>query len=135
MQKSLSINPNINPNIKMNHQLLILPALLLNLCSASEIQAADATHGKATIYSDHFKGKKTASGETYKPGELTAASNKLPIGSKVVVKNRKTGKKVTVKINDHMAKNAKAHIDLSKSAANKLGVKGTAPIDAKVISK
>jgi rare lipoprotein A (peptidoglycan hydrolase) len=34
-----------------------------------------------------------------------------------------------------MSKNAKAPIDLSKGAANKLGVKGTAPVDAKVISK
>jgi rare lipoprotein A len=81
------------------------------------------------------KAKKQRLGERYKPGELTAASNKLPIGSKVVVKNRKTGKKVTVRINDHMAKNAKSHIDLSKGAANKLGIRGTAPIDAKVISK
>jgi rare lipoprotein A len=133
--KTLEASMQKNSSIKINHQLLILPALLLNVCAASEIQAADVTHGKATVYSDHFKGKKTASGETYKPGGLTAASNKLPIGSKVVVKNRKTGKKVTVKINDHMAKNAKAHIDLSKGAANKLGVKGTAPVDAKVIAK
>jgi rare lipoprotein A len=119
----------------INYLLFVLPAILLNICAASGIQAANTTTGKATVYSDHFKGKKTASGERYKPGELTAASNKLPIGSKVVVKNRKTGKKVTVKINDHMAKNAKSHIDLSKGAANKLGVRGTAPIDAKVISK
>jgi rare lipoprotein A len=120
---------------QFNNILVILPAILLNVCAASQTNAASATSGKATVYSDHFKGKKTASGETYKPGELTAASNKLPIGSKVVVRNKQTGKKVTVKINDHMPKNAKAHIDLSKSAAKKLGVKGTAPIDAKVISK
>jgi rare lipoprotein A len=120
---------------QINHSLLILPVLLLSVCSQTGIHAASSTSGKATVYSDHFKGKKTASGERYKPGELTAASNRLPIGSKVIIKNRKTGKKVTVRINDRMAKSAKAHIDLSKGAANKLGVKGTAPIDAKVISK
>ena len=122
-------------SIKIKIALFLAPAALINICALATANAADSTSGKATIYSDHFKGKKTASGQKYKPSELTAASNSLPLGSKVIIKNRKTGKKVTVKINDHMAKNAKAKVDLSKAAANKIGVKGTAPVDAKVISK
>ncbi len=96
--------------------------------------AADQAAGKATIYSDKFSGKKTATGETYKPHEMTAASNKLPLGSKVVVKNKKTGKKAVVKITDRMSKKSPAVVDLSKGAANKLGVKGTAPVQATVVS-
>ncbi|MBS1955245.1 MAG: hypothetical protein JST89_13750 [Cyanobacteria bacterium SZAS-4] len=94
----------------------------------SQAHAAPGANGKATVYADSFAGKKTASGKKYRPHELTAASNRLPIGSKVQVTNRKNGKKVTVVINDKMARNSKAVVDLSKGAANKLGVKGVAPV-------
>jgi rare lipoprotein A len=64
---------------------------------------------------------------------MTAASNKLPLGSKVKVENERTGKTAVVKINDRMSHNVSAVVDLSKSAASKLGVKGTCPVDAKVV--
>jgi rare lipoprotein A len=97
--------------------------------------AADDVKGKATIYSDKFNGKKTSTGSKFSQAEATAASNKLPLGAKVKVKNQKTGKSATVKITDRMAKNSSATVDLSKSTANKLGVKGTAPVSVKVVSK
>lgn len=100
-----------------------------------QAKAAPGANGKATIYADSFAGKKTASGKRYRPHEMTAASNRLPLGSKVQVINRKNGKKVTVTINDRMAKNAKAVVDLSKGAASKLGVKGTAPVSAKTVRR
>ncbi len=95
--------------------------------------AADKAAGKATIYADSFNGKKTANGDIYKSHKVSAASNKLPLGSKVMVKNKQTGKKAVVEINDRMSKNSSAVVDLSKGAAQKLGVKGTAQVDAKVV--
>jgi rare lipoprotein A len=70
---------------RINYTAVILPALLINVFTSIDSHAANSTSGKATVYSDHFKGKKTATGETYKPNELTTASNKLPIGSKVLL--------------------------------------------------
>ena len=96
-------------------------------------KSAPRASGKATIYADSFKGKKTASGSRYKPQAMTAASNRLPLGTKVEVKNKKTGKKARVTITDRMAKSSSAVVDLSKGAANKLGVKGTAPVTTKVV--
>ncbi|CAN5208157.1 hypothetical protein BH10CYA1_BH10CYA1_59310 [soil metagenome] len=95
--------------------------------------AAPKTHGKATVYSDSCNGKKTANGEIYKSQNFTAASNKLPIGAKVLVRNKSTGKTVIVKINDRMSTKVSAVVDLSKGAAKKLGIKGTGQVDATVI--
>ncbi len=100
----------------------------------SSAQSADSASGKATVYSGSFKGKKTATGDTYNPQAATAASRTLPLGSKVLVKNRKTGKSTTVTINDKTGKTSSAVVDLSKGAANKIGVKGTAPVETKVIA-
>jgi rare lipoprotein A len=100
-----------------------------------KVCSADAVKGKATIYSDKFNGKKTSTGSKFSQGEATAASNKFPLGSKVKVQNQKNGKATTVKITDRMGKNCSAAVDLSKSTANKLGVKGTAPVKANVVSK
>ena len=101
--------------------------------TGQQAHCAPKANGKATVYADSFKGKKTASGSRYKPQSMSAASNKLPLGSKVEVQNKKTGKKVNVTITDKMGKNSSAVVDLSKGAAGKIGVKGTAPVSAKVV--
>lgn len=109
--------------------------LLIIAMSASGVLAADKTAGKATIYSDKFQGKKTATGTTYRKEEVSVASNKLPLGSKVKIRNKANGKVITAKVNDKMGKNSKAVVDLSKGAAHKLGANGTAQVEAKVVSK
>lgn len=91
--------------------------------------------GKATIYSDKFNGKRTANGERFRQNQLTAASPYLPIGSKVKVVNKANKKAVTVRINDRQPKGGNRVIDLSKSAAKHLGIKGTGSVDTTVIKK
>ena len=104
-------------------------------CAAvAEDKACAQATGKATIYSDKYVGKKTANGEIYKPHQMTAASNKLPLGSKVIVNNQKTGKKAVVKITDRMSKHSSAVVDLSKGAASKLGIHGTGQVQTSVVS-
>ncbi len=113
--------------------LLFVLSLLPCICP-TPVLAADKTTGKATIYSDKFDGKPTATGAQFKNQEVSAASNKLPLGSRAVVKNKKTGKSVVVKINDRMSKKSSAVVDLSKGAAKKIGVNGSGQVDAHVVS-
>jgi rare lipoprotein A len=109
--------------------------LAFSIINAQAAAASDSATGKATVYSNSFSGKKTASGDRFNQQAPTAASNKFPLGSKVKVKNLKTGKQATVKITDRTSKRASAQVDLSQSTAQKLGVKGTAPVKADLVSK
>ncbi len=67
-------------------------------------------------------GRPTASGEPYDPDDLTAASKTYPIGSKVEVTNPKNGKSVIVRINDRGPHVRGRSLDLSKAAAEELGI-------------
>ncbi|WNN12423.1 septal ring lytic transglycosylase RlpA family protein [Chryseobacterium phage MA9V-2] len=70
----------------------------------------------ATFYSDYYEGKKAANGSIFRQSGLTAASNVYKLGTKVKVTNATTGKSVTVKITDRLAKRFSHKIDLSKTA-------------------
>ena len=78
--------------------------------------------GTASYYAQKFEGKKTASGEIFHHKKLTAACNKLPLGTKVKVTNLTNNKSVKVLINDRLANNNKRLIDLSVEAAKKLSM-------------
>ena len=121
----------------MKKQILTVAAVSIgiSLFLANETVAQEQKSGKATIYSDSFQGKKTANGERYDKHAITAASPSLPLGSKVLVKNRRTGKSIMLKVNDRQPAGGNKVVDLSKAAADKLGVKGTGQVDAKVVSK
>jgi rare lipoprotein A len=80
--------------------------------------------GKASVYHDNFQGHKTATGETFSQHKLTAASPDLPLGSKATVTNRKNGKSVEVEVNDRGPHVDGRVIDLSKTAAKRIGVDG-----------
>ncbi len=91
---------------------------------------------KASYQGDATAGLPTASGEPYNPDDLTAASKTLPIGSKVQVTNPTTGKSVTVRINDRGPHIRGRNLDLSKSAAEQLGIteKGVARVKVKRVA-
>ena len=79
-------------------------------------------YGQASYYSDKFNGRKTASGEIFSQKKLTAACNKLPLGTKIKVTNIQNGKSVIVKVNDRLHPKMKRIVDLSKAAAKKIGL-------------
>lgn len=84
--------------------------------------AGAVLRGKATYYADSLAGHKTASGEPYDPGALTAAHRTLPFGTVVRVR-RKDGREVTVRINDRGPFGKEDRIvDLSRRAAEELGM-------------
>ncbi|NOT74837.1 MAG: septal ring lytic transglycosylase RlpA family protein [Cyclobacteriaceae bacterium] len=77
--------------------------------------------GKASFYADKFEGRQTASGEKYKHSKLTAAHKTLPFGTKLRVTNISNSQTVEVVVNDRGPYAEGRIIDLSKSAAEKLG--------------
>jgi rare lipoprotein A len=56
--------------------------------------------GTASYYGRKFHGRRTASGEAFDMGAMTAAHRTLPFGSLVRVSNPANGKSVVVRIND-----------------------------------
>jgi rare lipoprotein A len=105
--------------------------------SKSHVHAGETLTGKATYYPSRLNGHKTSSGETFRQNENTAASNKLPIGTDVKVTNLKNGKSADVTVTDRGAKLGIHKIDLSKKAANEIGLtrkEGTVPVKLKVTS-
>jgi len=83
-------------------------------------------------------GTMTASGEPYDKRAMTAAHRKLPFGTVVRVTHRRTGKSVTVRINDRGPFGSKKRIiDVSEAAAEKLGiiVEGVAPVKVEILAR
>jgi rare lipoprotein A len=72
----------------------------------------------------------TANGEKMDPNELTAAHRSLPFGTRVLVENLTNGRSVVVRINDRGPFIGGRIIDLSKAAAESIGMidAGTAKV-------
>ena len=89
------------------------------------VQRGDASH-----YSDSLDGRRTASGERFRQDARTAASRELPLGARVVVTHEETGRSVEVRINDRGPHVQGRVIDLSRSAAEAIGLieDGVAPV-------
>lgn len=83
-----------------------------------------ATTGVASWYGPKFAGRRTANGEIFDPTQLTAAHRTLPFGTLVRVTNLATGKNVVVRINDRGPFKDNRIIDLSRAAADAVGLTG-----------
>lgn len=86
--------------------------------------------GIASWYGKKFHGRKTSNGETYDMYAMTAAHKTLPMNVHLKVTNLDNGSSTVVRINDRGPFVRSRIIDLSYSAAKKLGVvgPGTAPV-------
>ena len=78
--------------------------------------------GSASYYADRFNGQRTASGERFSNSDLTAAHRTLPFGSRVRVTNPDSGESVVVRINDRGPFTRGRTIDLSRAAAQQVGI-------------
>lgn len=83
---------------------------------------AKASCGEASFYGPGLYGNRTANGEIFRPGTMTAAHPYLPLGSWVRVTNQRNGRSVSVRINDRGPYVGGRIIDLSKTAASRLGM-------------
>lgn len=80
--------------------------------------------GLASWYGRKFHGRSTASGETYNMYAMTGAHKTMPIPSYARVRNPANGREVLVRINDRGPFHSDRIIDLSYTAALKLGILG-----------
>ena len=94
---------------------------------------AGAQSGIAAVYS--YSHGRTASGETSRPGGLTAAHRSLPFGTMVRVTNKRNGRAVVVRINDRGPFTRGRVIDLTPAAATQLGFSGLTPVSLDVVSR
>lgn len=78
--------------------------------------------GEASYYADSLAGRPTASGEPYEPHELTAAHRTLPFGTIVRVTRVSSGESVDVRINDRGPHKRGRIVDLSRKAAEQIGL-------------
>lgn len=81
--------------------------------------------GLASWYGNRkLTGRRTASGERFRPDAMTAAHPSLPLGTKLLVHSPATGRSVIVRVNDRGPYGSDRIIDLSKGAAVSLGIMG-----------
>lgn len=96
----------------------------------------DTFEGEASWYGSAFHGQTTACGETFDMHDLTAAHRELPCGTRVRVTNTHNGRQVTVRINDHGPQDPGRVLDLSRAAAEEIGMRasGTAWVRGEVLA-
>jgi rare lipoprotein A len=80
--------------------------------------------GGASWYGIQFHQKKTASGERFDMTALTAAHRTLPFNTRVCVRSLVNGREVLVRINDRGPYATGRIIDLSRAAAESIGLVG-----------
>ena len=91
--------------------------------------------GTASWYGEEFDGKYTANGEIFDLNEVTAAHRTLPLPSIVQVTELESGRSIRVRVNDRGPYDAGRIIDLSRRAAQLLGIetKGTAKVRVQIL--
>jgi rare lipoprotein A len=120
-------------NMKSKYGAWLIAMLMTNVVLAISANSALAQCGSASWYALHSR---TASGEMMNPSKMTAAHRKLAFGSKIKVTNRRNGRSVVVRINDRGPFIKGRIVDLSKAAANHIGMvrSGHAPVCIQLLS-
>lgn len=103
---------------------------LLGGCSTFGGGAGSSETGKASYYAQAHHGKRTASGERFDQHALTAAHRTLPFGTRVRVTNLNNDRSVVLRINDRGPFVRGRIIDVSRAAAERLGMlrSGVVPV-------
>jgi rare lipoprotein A len=114
---------------------LLLLCALISTTSASAQLLGKEEKGKASFYHQMFNGRKTSLGEKFNQKEYTAAHRSLPFNTMVEVTNLSNKRTVIVRINDRGPYHGSRLIDLSRSAAQYLGIlsSGVATVTLRVV--
>ena len=88
--------------------------------------------GVASWYGPGFYGRRTANGEIFRKGTLTAAHRTLPFGTMVRVTNLENGRSVNVRINDRGPFKYHRVIDLAHGAASALNMMRAGEINVRL---
>ncbi|MCU0404883.1 MAG: septal ring lytic transglycosylase RlpA family protein [Chitinophagaceae bacterium] len=120
----------------------LLMVFLVTLASSGNLpdnaaEKKENKKGTASYYHNSFSGRKTASGEIFSQQKLTCASNQYPLGTWLRVTNLRNGKSVVVKVNDRMHPRMNRVVDLSKMAAEEIGMinSGIAKVEVENLGK
>lgn len=91
--------------------------------------------GQDGIASYYHEGQRTANGERFNPGGMTAAHRTLPFNTRVRVTRKSNGQSVDLRINDRGPFIRGRIIDVSRGAAVRLGMigSGVAQVHVEVI--
>ncbi|MBX9694801.1 MAG: septal ring lytic transglycosylase RlpA family protein [Cyanobacteria bacterium] len=100
--------------------LLTVPAYAA--ASADDEKDDKSFSGHISWYGPGFNGRKTSSGEVFDMKKHTCAHKKLPFGTKILIENPRNGKSCVVKVNDRGPYAKGRIIDVSRGAAEKLGI-------------
>lgn len=103
------------PRILSNISLLALVLTLGKLANAKSC-------GTASYYGPGLYGQRMANGQIMQPGTMVAAHPNIRLGSWVRVTNRRNGRSVEVKVSDRGPYTGGRIIDVSKTAAYRLGM-------------
>lgn len=112
-----------------------VPTLVPAVSAVENARIVQTVTGNASWYGGRFHGRRTANGETYDMHAMTAAHRSLPFGTRVLVTNPANSQSVLVRINDRGPFVGNRVIDLSRGAANSIGVinAGVAPVRIDVL--
>ena len=88
--------------------------------------------GVASWYGPGFYGRRTANGEIFRKGTLTAAHRTLPFGTIVRVINLENGRSVNLRINDRGPFKYHRVIDLAHGAASELNMMHAGEINVRL---
>ncbi|MEY4383638.1 MAG: hypothetical protein RI995_1180 [Bacteroidota bacterium] len=103
--------------------IVYLITCILSPFGSSSQNLGDESIGVASFYSNRFYKQKTASQETLKKKEYTAAHKSLPFNCLVEVTNLQNKRSVIVRINDRGPYKKGRIIDLTEISAKRLGIK------------
>jgi rare lipoprotein A len=103
-------------------KLKISAALLSTVFSLLPLPAMARQCGQASWYGPGLYGNRTANGEVFRPGTLTAAHPSLALGTWVRVVNQDNGRVADVRINDRGPYVGGRIIDIAHGAAKQLGL-------------
>ena len=121
----------------MHQSIRLLACTLVTLPMLA--QAGDSRsplgEGMASYYGNEFAGSRTANGERFDPGAMTAAHRSLAFHSRVAVTNLSNGQEVIVRINDRGPWGKGRIIDISHAAAREIGMhrSGTARVKLELL--
>jgi rare lipoprotein A len=119
---------------KFNHFAAAIALALPMLAQAGDSRS-HIGDGMASYYGNEFAGSRTANGERFDPGAMTAAHRSLAFHSRVAVTNLANGKEVIVRINDRGPWGKGRVIDISYAAAKEIGMhrSGTARVKLELL--
>ena len=120
----------------MTKKHLLLSIILIFVLSSL---SAEVYREKALVsyYAGDFHGKKTSNGEYFNMNDYTCANKSLPFNTILKVTNLSNGLSVQVRVNDRGPFVTGRELDLSKAAAQKIGMikSGTTYVRIEIVKK